>query len=465
MSLSERTLAKATSSPRLVLPFVDTQPLTDVKLAILLLPVWWWLGVEQFIWPVIFGIATVKTLYLQNFRLIATRPLRWFALFIIAVLISGFFVEESMRYVTYARNLGAFASGFLVYVVITNRARSVQSIDKLLDAILLVMILAGVAGLLGVLDIWRPAVHSLMGRVLPESIVATSYGRVIAFRELGQYGWFVGLGLYFRLSSFFLFGNYFSSAIVYTLPFLFMRMGQSRGARKVFVGLAIVLLIINLIYTTGRVAALSLLAGALYFALFHSLYRRAIRTLAAVGLSLGILAILFVSVMEVSSTTTEAGLIEQTGAAVEAFVFARGSGSYDSRFGLYQATLVGFLERPFFGWGTERDVEGLSLPAGSHSEYLAALYRQGLLGVLALAGMVISVWFATRPPRGSAARSKEGSILRYGRWFLVGAVLNSTMNDPAVDATAYVLMWAIMGLLVATSLMIKKQGNDAPAFH
>lgn len=461
MSLTQPTSIKASTSSRLVNPFIDTKPLTDVRLAILLLPIWWVLGVEQFIWPIIFGIATIKTIYLRDMRLVVTQPLRWFGLFLIAVLISGFFIEESMRYITFARNFGAFMSGFLVFLIITNCARSLCSIDKTLDAILIVMILAGVAGLLGILDIWQPSIQSLTGRLLPNSIVATSYGQVIAYRQLGQYGWFTGLGQYFRLSSFFLYSNQYSIAIVYTLPFLFMRLGQSREIKKVLVGLAIMLLSINLIYTTGRISVLALLFGALYFALFHSIYRRTIRALVGFGLSLVILAVLLLSIVEAGSTTSEAGLIEQTETAVEALVFARGSGSYEDRLGLYKATLTGFLQRPIFGWGTERDIEGLPLPAGSHSEYLAALYRQGLVGIITLTGMLISAWIATRPPRGTAARTREGMILRYGRWFFVGAIVNSTMNNPAVDTTAHVFMWAIIGLLVSTTRLINKQEEDA----
>ncbi|HRN68195.1 MAG TPA: hypothetical protein PLD89_08760, partial [Promineifilum sp.] len=106
MSLTQQSSANASSPSRLVIPFVDTQPLTDIKLAILMLPVWWALGVEQFIWPILFGIASIKTVHLQDLRLVVTRPLRWFGLFLIAVLISGLFIEESMRYATFARNLG-----------------------------------------------------------------------------------------------------------------------------------------------------------------------------------------------------------------------------------------------------------------------------------------------------------------------------------------------------------------------
>ena len=466
MSLIERhPSTEISASPRLVIPFLDTEPLTDVKLAILLLPVWWWLGIEQFIWPVVFGVATLKVLYLQRLRLRVTRPLPWFALFLVAVLISGLFVQEQARYMTYARNFGAFVAGFFAFLIITNRARSMKAIEGLLNAVLVVVLLAGVAGLLAVLDIWRPAIHSLMGSVLPTSVMATSYGHALAIRELGQVGWFTGLGSYFRLSSFFLFGNHYSGVLIYVIPFLFMRMSQSRNVVKIAVALGIVLLIINLIYTTGRVAALSLLVGALYFALFQAIYRRTVRALAGVGLTIAILLVLFLSVVEFGSASQDAGLIEQTTSTIEAFVLARGSGSYTSRFGVYTATLEGFLERPLFGWGTERDVEGLDLPAGSHSEYLAALYRQGILGIFALTGLLLSTWRATGPPRGSeAAKGRDGSILRYGRWFFIAAILNSVMNDPSVDSTSFVILWVLMALLVTTHRYSSAQGdNGAPA--
>ena len=108
-----------------------------------------------------------------------------------AVLISGLFVEDTARQLTFVRNLGAFAAGFLALLVITNRARSWEWIDKLLNVVLFVMLLAGIA-------FWprralRPAIHSLIGQLLPGSVAATSYGQVISVRVLGQLSWFSGL--------------------------------------------------------------------------------------------------------------------------------------------------------------------------------------------------------------------------------------------------------------------------------
>lgn len=464
MSLTQtQPPAKTRLAPRLVIPFVNTEPLTDVRLALLLLPLWWVMGVEQFIWPIIFGIAAVKVLYFQRLRLIAGSSLRWFALFIVAVIISGFFVNETFRLLTYARNLGAFVAGFLALLVISNRARTWKSIDKVLDAVLILMFLAGLAGLLGMMNIWRPAIQSVIGQLLPASVTSTNYGQTIAIREWGDFSWFAGLGLYFRVSSFFLFSNHYSSALIYVIPFFFMKMGQTRGLGKVLIALAIVMLALNLIYTTGRVATLSLLAGALYYAMFHSTHRRPLRALISLGLTLALVLILFSATLELTSGFKQGGVISQTAEAVDAFTYARGEGSFINRFGVYGATLQGFLQRPLFGWGTERDVEGLNIPAGSHSEYLAALYRQGLLGLIALAGLLISAWRATRPPRGQAAGEPMGVFLRYGRWFFVAALINSIMTDPSVDSTTYVILWSLIALLIAAGRLVRTQGEYAPS--
>lgn len=459
MTASSSTTTPATSTARrLVLPFLETDPLFDVRWAVLLLPVWWWLGVEQFIWPVIFGLATLKLLHLQLWQLRFNGPLRWFALFLLLVGVSGLFIAEPERWLTFWRNFGGFAAGFLVLLIVSNRARTWPAIERLLDATLLVVLIAGVVGLLGAADVWRPNFVSLAGRVMPEGILATSYGRAIAFRASGEFGWFTGLNLFYRLNSFFLFSNHYSSVLVYAIPFLFYKLGRDRGWRRWLVGLGIVLLMINLVYTTGRVALLSLLGGALAFLVFYSIQRRSVKVLGALALASALWVLAIAVTLEISASGQRNGLIGSAIEAVDAFVFARGEGSYTSRSGVYVATIEGFLERPVFGWGTERDVEGLDLPAGSHSEFFAALYRQGLLGLLVLLILYAAVWRATRPIGPPA--QPAGALLRYGRWFFITALVNSLLNDPNVDSTTYVLLWLFIALLVATAQFVHNQPHD-----
>lgn len=456
----QEAASEPSSSHRIFLPFIDTDPIVDVQLALLLLPVWWWLGIEQFIWPVIFFVVLIKVLYLQRLQLVINPPIRWFFLFLFAVLASSFFIVESLRWLTYIRNFGAFTAGFLVLLVVTNRARSWNTVEKLLNAALLTTLVSGVIGLMAITGIWHPSFQSITGQLLPQAAASTGYGQTIAIRTLGERSWFLGLGDYFRVNGLFLFSNSYSSVLVYGIPFLFYKLGRTQGIRRFWVGLGIILLLINLIYTTGRVATLGLLGGALYFALLHSYKRNIIRIIIGIGLASTILIVLISSFLELTDPKQEGGLIAQTSSVADAFVFARGAGSFTSRFGVYGATLESLADRPFFGWGTERDVEGMELPLGSHSEYLAILYRQGFFGFLIFMALLWSVWRMSTPPGSGWADSPEITFLRYGRWFLVTSIINSIMTDPAVDSSVYVLLWLFIALVLATAHILYRQKRD-----
>lgn len=450
--------------PRLRLPFIDTGPLFDLRWSLLLFPVWWVLGIEQFIWPVILLIATAKLLYLQHFKVIAVPPLKWFALYLLAILISSFFIVESFRWFTYIRNFGAYLAGFLIFLIITNRARSWKAIDKLVDALLIAMLIAGVAGVLAAIDVWRPEFQSIVGRLLPSAVADTNYGRLIVSRRLGGQGWFAGLGAYYRLSSLFLYGTHYASAIVFTLPFMFMRLDQKNIFKKIAVVLGIALLVVNLVFTTGRVAMVSLLGGGLYFVIFHSLHRRTVRALLAICVTLLLLLTLLFVLLE-SSYPSPDNVTTRVTDSLSGFLLARGSGSFTDRFAVYQSSLEGVASRPFFGWGTERDVPGVRYPAGSHSEYVAVLYRQGLVGFILFIGLLWSSWRSTRPPSGTQSRLPEGTLLRYGRWFFVTALLNSLAADPAIDTPVYVIVWCCLGLLVAASRLVRSQTQHVTVQH
>lgn len=448
------------ASRRIVLPIIDTGPLFDLQWLVLLLPLWWVAGVEQFIWPIGLAFITVKVVVLQRVKVAVTAPVKWFALFLVAILISSLFIVEPERWLTYLRNSGAYAAGFMALLIITNRVRTWPSASRLLDAALIALIVASLFGLLAIAGIWRPSFESLFGRLLPAWIVATSYGHDIAIRILGEPGWFVGLGYYYRISSLFLYGNHYASILVYTLPFLFFRLAYSRGISRLLVAAAIPLLIINLVYTTSRVAVVALLGGGIYFILFQSIQRKAFRILSALAMTLLILGVLLTGYVELS-TTAQDGMLQDAAEAAEAFIFARGPGSYTSRLTVYEYSLRGFLERPAFGWGTERDIPQSAYPAGSHSEYVAVMYRQGLLGLIAFAGLLWSTWRFSRPVSDSRRTSEAGGFLRYGRWLFVTALINSIAADPVIDTTVYVFLWLFLGLMVATSMTMRREADVA----
>jgi hypothetical protein len=457
MSLShEQPSPGNRSTARLSLPFIDTGPIFDIRCLFLLFPIWWLLGIEQFIWPIALFLIALKTVYLQKFRVVVIPPLKWFGLYILAILISSLFIVENYRWLTFFRNFGAYFSGFLILALITNRVRTWHSIQLLINAFCIPLLLAGVFGLLAVYDVWRPSFESMIGGFLPGTVADSSYGAAIVVRTLGARSWFAGVGEYYRLTGMFLFANHYASAQIFAIPFLFQKLNFGTIRQRLLVGLGIILLLLNLFYTTSRVAMVALAVGAVYFILFQSLQRRVIRVFTALGLLVVVLFLLLSGLWDLS-TPNRSGVLNSASDTLNAFVFARGSGSYISRSAVYEASLEGIIQRPIFGWGTERDIEGNSLPAGSHSEYIAVLYRHGLVGFILFVALIWSIWRMTRPPKGALSRQPEGSFLRYGRWFLVTALINSIATDPSVDTTAYVILWLGISLLIAASLTIRRQ--------
>ena len=88
----------------LPLPFLTTHPLTDIGLLFLLLPLWWALGLDQFIWPPLVLFLFLKTLTClakqkRSLRLpLVINPMLFF---LVIYGISGIFIVEKDRYLLF----------------------------------------------------------------------------------------------------------------------------------------------------------------------------------------------------------------------------------------------------------------------------------------------------------------------------------------------------------------------------
>jgi hypothetical protein len=421
---------------------VDHSPVTDVGLLVALLPLWWVLGMEQFIWPLGFGLIAIRVL-LRNGTFLAVGPLKWGLAFVAVHAVSLLFIVESYRMITFGRNLGAYVAMLFLIFVITNCVEEWRHVRFLLGCLVAALTVSAVLGLVGLLSGIPLRFTSLMGHLMPHSVAATDYGGNIARRSTGHYAWFILTGDYFRVTGLFMYATLYASVIVVTLPVAFFLTGVARRtAAKIGLGLIVVVLLANLAGTTARVAAISFLVGAAYFLLFASERRILYRA----GAVTALIGALLLGVITYEEWRREAQI-------VEAVVLARGTGSYDHRTAVYRETLAGFTERPFFGWGTERDIRGLRYPAGSHSHYLGILYKQGLVGFLLFLGLWASLWRSTRPIRDPPTDEPDleeiGRFLRYGRWALVAVLVNATTDVLDLDATTFVFMWVIFACLIA----------------
>lgn len=418
---------------------------------LLLLPLWWVLGIEQFIWPVVLFWSTLKIL-LSGTRVLFPAILQILTLFIAVYLISAFFIIEPVRYVTYLRTLGTYMAAWFIIFILANTLRDWTSIRRFIQIIAISMLIAVTVGALGITGIFRPSFSSLMGQLLPSWITDTAFGGNIAQRNLGFQSWFSWFGNYFRISSFFLWPTTYAPALALTFPVMLYLFQYGRHRyQKLFWSASLMLLLLNLLFTTGRIAALALLCGAVFW-YFLSRHHKLIYRL-MVFLLLFLVALLgsFLSPVEVSPQQL-----------VSDFVFARGSGSPSSRLIIYQKTLEGFLERPIFGWGTERDIADTSdsfiYPAGSHSYYLGVLYKQGIVGFVIFMLLWLAIWRASEIPKLATPPYREQiAFLFIGRWIIVTAMIIALTTSLDLDALVMLFFWTLIGLLIATQRLIIKE--------
>ncbi len=429
---------------RPTIPFVTATPLQDVALVIAGLPLWWVLGIEQFAYPLLLLPPLLKVLVGRR-RVVASSVLTALLVFLAVYLASALFIVETDRYATFVKNLATYVTAAMLLVVVPGAVRTWADVRVLLRALTVAMAIAGVAGLLAVLGVARGSFASPFGALLPSSLAATALGSNIVERSLGWTSWFAGLGTYFRISSVFLWPTSYAPAITLTLPLIVFAAMTRRGLGARLLGLIVaLLLLVNLVFTTGRAAAVGLgVVGLVWFFVVYTRKRWMPRVLVA---ALAIVA-------------AGATLILDPGVGdvvnrVEQVVYARGTGSPSSRLTIYARTLEGFAERPLLGWGTERNIQGVAdtfiYPAGSHSYLLGTLYRQGFLGFVAFVVLWWTIWRATSRSRAPASwPAAAGAFLGVGRAVVVGAMAMSLTVAFDLDASLMFVWWVFVALVVA----------------
>ncbi len=337
------------------------------------------------------------------------------------------------------------------FVVITTNTKSERDVLFLIRCLFVALGLSVVAGLIAITGIWRPEIHSFIGLFLPPQIGETMYGKRIVTREWGVLSWFLGLDQYFRVNSFFLYATMYAPVLVMLLPIVLWKLQSDKANFRFLLWILLLILALsNLVYTTARMSVVGFLTGAAYYYIKKS--KKTVFVLACSGV---VILMLYVMIRPWDVSNIER--IWQT------VLYARGEGSVVSRFGVYKATISGVLERPIFGWGTERDIPDLLFPAGSHSYYLGVLYKYGFAGLLAFLILYWSLWKYTAPlPQD---KSRMSSLLQYGRWSLVAAIVNGTTDVLDLDTTTLVIFWILMGILASARFIIIRQDKNTSIIY
>ena len=413
---------------------------------VLLFPMWWFLGMEQFLWFFAIGIIFIQFLIFNKLQFRTNTITLLLAFFLVAYGISFFSIVEKIRYITYFRNLSTYLTALMLLIITWNVIDKWWQVEKLLKAVIVVMLIASIVGILGFsFEIFRIQFKSLTGYFLPNAISKTGYGSVIAVRNIGFYNWFMGIGNYFRISSFFLYSTMFSSTLAITLPIALFLININKGRVKKFYVFSAVMMGLALLFTTGRVAIMAFLIG---YVIFRFLM---IKSFAKKIIIFGIffmMSSIFLLYLELT------GFLYQI---IDLLLYSRGQGSANSRIKIYTQTFSSFLERPIFGWGTERDVKGLAYPMGSHSYYLGTLYKQGIVGLSLFISIFILIWNKLKVKTN--LDNNFTRFFKYGQFLMLVYFINSFTDVLDLDATTMFFLWLILSLLIVSKRIYITKGN------
>ncbi|WP_181242757.1 O-antigen ligase family protein [Caulobacter vibrioides] len=264
-------------------------------------------------------------------------------------------------------------------------------------------------------------------------------GKMIAVHSVGRSLWFFGVND--RLSAIFGTSIHYGSAIMLTIPIVFKFMSEARGTRKIAFALLLALSLYLLVYAQARTALLLTTALLIALPAAYSLANaRALTPATTFMIALaGFVTFMIIGVFYADRINA---LFD------EYFIQARASSARE-RFDVYRLSFADIIERPLIGYGTQKTVDNLSIPLGSHSWYLAAIYKHGLFGFIPFLGVIISLNSAAVRNifQSRNIRDQKTCVMLSGT--LLTHALLSTSLEPVVGAIHLFIFGSIAGCALA----------------
>jgi O-antigen ligase len=370
-----------------------------------LVPVWWVLGLDQAAWLAIGGFLGLGALRIGHDRLAFSLGL----VFIATVVISGVLGAQGFRWLTLAREIAIVSSFFLALLGVVAYSRREADRQVLVFFFIAFVVASSALSLLSFIFELPLRFSTPIGPLVPPEIAGTGLGRLsLVQRSIGEESYFLGRE-FLRPKGLFLFSTSQAVAQAVTIP-LIAAAYQWFPKRRVVLGAAGVVVLAALLASTTRGPILALIVGLIVVWFIRRRAQGAITI--HIPLRGGRFAIWLSAAVAVMIFALASGALQP---ALEIAT----TRSLEGRSGLYERTINEWQRRPLVGWGTERDWRPTPPPArtplptptptpvptpapapspdaapperpplGSHSHYLGVLFKQGMLGLIALSAII-----------------------------------------------------------------------------
>jgi len=449
------------NNKKLLIPFVTTSISSDLALFFVLLPVWFFLGITQFLGPVLgfvlffkLALLAVKTRQKINYPVSLSLCV---LIFLLASLVSATSIQEFYWIPMFIRNFVVAISAFLLLIVTYNSLKSGSDIKKILWAWSIMAVMASLMGLLVAAGLipFRHIMTAPIASILPEQISQSEYYSSIINISLGDRIQFFGLSVR-RVSSIFPYQNIFAAALIMIIPFQFFLYRHSTGWKKALVWLSIPLFAVNLLLTYSRGALLAIVLSFLFLVYLRikPLNQRTKRKIVLPGIALLILSILAFSIFGNSFIDK----INPKSAEIRNFILVK--------------SIESWKKRPIFGWGTQRNIDAVGgwenrpfkiIPAlGSHSQFLSLLYRYGLFGLTVfLLIYAILIRELNRTAKDPPKEKFWRDLSLFCGWAFAANLIHGIFIDMDFDVVVLFMLWMNWAFILLPRKLAEKGEKES----
>ncbi|WP_374685762.1 O-antigen ligase family protein [Promineifilum sp.] len=425
---------------RVRLPFISTSFATDLWYFALLWPVWWALGIDQLLLPFFVLYEFIRFLFRNHWQVRLNVTILLALGLAIWWVVPVFWIDPELLDI-FLKETASIWTQFLFLVLFWNSVRTAAEWRRVAGALTLVAFYTVATSAIFLSGAWRGVLISLVGRVLPSSMIAGSaFFTSISYRTFGALASTEGMGLLsIRLNALTLSFSALSMLCLLLVPFIYWRIQHTRGIRRLFYLGILLGLLLTLVFTESRIAYAALLAGAAFYVLLRFFQHRPNRPLMFAIALIGAAVVLLLAFVVL-------------GVVIDwfqrAFVDLR-PGSWLVRIYIYRQTLALLPEHPIAGWGTSVRLPDLpnEYAAGTHSSYLGMLFQHGIIGLLLYLSLWASVWWSVW--RGLNRRGLTREMVMF--WMAIAtAFLTFNIREVADswwwDHSLMYVVWLLWGL-------------------
>lgn len=424
----------------------DNIVLPYVTFLILMMPLSWLVGVDQFVWYSILPVVVVSLL-LSN-KKIPPKSIGIVAIFFVGFItcLPELFDLEILSVLAYFRDLMTYLLVFILIFFVGVNETIIKSLSVVISLFCVAALFSFFCGYL--FSFSSPVVF-----LFPKVFQHADLSRALFEKSLLKVdnAYFLGYEFH-RIKSAFIYSNMCAIAIEALAPFLFCYAAISKGRYRLFYAGCFFVVMVTFILTSSRsgFASLSFSLLMFFFALvfciiFNYSKNLFFITILCAAFSIALLLFFFYSELVFFADRTLA---------------ARGYGSAIERSSMYIESMAKVLVNPF-GHGSTLDVPGISIPLGSHSQYLAVLFKYGVVSFIMWVSLNLLLLFEIYKTiffRWSVLAKKEKLLISSSAVAFLSIVLHQTTLEIVLDSSVAVIYGSVASYIVA---LIARINNDS----